>query len=154
MVCEYCQVKLPPDRPRFCSKRCGDRQYYRTHKERHRALGRAWIKRNPERRKATYTKYQREKAKLIYQRNKWRHAESYSRTASRRILLKLRPMRCVSRGKHSGRVECHHKDGNPFNRLPENLEWRCKKHHVAAHPRPAAVALDSSPRLARSTHRT
>lgn len=32
-------------------------------------------------------------------------------------------------------MELHHKDLNPFNNAPWNLEWICKRHHKAHHDR-------------------
>lgn len=153
MDCLYCQSPVPPSRRRYCSKPCMTRHYQDRNRSRINAVSRAWCRRNPKARKRSYTKYQQENAKVIYQRNKWRQAEWYSRTASRRILLKLRPLACEARGKHSGRVECHHRDGDPFNREPENLQWLCKRHHTEAHPKTAAGDRGSSRHPAPSSDR-
>lgn len=81
--------------------------------------------------------WQRRNGKAIYARLKGPafSAKVAARARSRAKLLAARPdMQCVGRAPHRGRIECHHKDGNPLNERLSNLEWRCKGHHLAVHP--------------------
>ena len=44
------------------------------------------------------------------------------------------PRRCTCHGKGcNGPLQLHHKDGNPFNNSPWNLEWLCASHHKRLH---------------------
>jgi hypothetical protein len=77
-----------------------------------------------------------------------------ARTTSRRRLLRHKPTRrCVCRGLHEGKIECHHKDGNSLNTMLPNLEWRCFRHHRRGHgklrdPKPQLGVRGSSRRPA------
>ena len=41
----------------------------------------------------------------------------------------------------SGKSERHHKDRNPLNNLPDNIEFLCRKHHMEADGRLEALML-------------
>ena len=43
------------------------------------------------------------------------------------------PPGCCVEGCDEMETEVHHKDCNPFNNDPRNLERRCKKHHAEVH---------------------
>ena len=143
MTCPVCQVVFTPTKnQQYCTPTCADKAYQRRKREHINAVSRAWSRRNRKKRRQIYLRSQRKHAAATWQRNKWRHAASYSRRLSRKLLLKLRPAICEAAGVHRGRVECHHKDNDPFNRAPENLEWLCTLHHRAyrSHHYPAAGA--------------
>lgn len=151
MLCNWCGVECPDPvwpqtRKKFCSDRCTDASYYQRHKAAHDAYSKAWAKRHPRKRRRISLRYQRTHAKAIYQRNKWREGERRARAASRKILLKIRPARCEAVGRHRGKIECHHRDGNPENLTSTNLMWLCVRHHRSHHlVVPLAEALGSSP---------
>lgn len=54
---------------------------------------------------------------------------------SREIAEMFVPKICACTEEHEccDEFECHHKDHNPFNMAPSNLQWVCKNGHVAIH---------------------
>jgi endogenous inhibitor of DNA gyrase (YacG/DUF329 family) len=64
---------------------------------------------------------------------KHRKEERNSRAAARRLLFSHDPNKiCVKCG-GTEKVETHHKDGNVFNNVIENLEWCCDPCHSIEH---------------------
>lgn len=63
-----------------------------------------------------------------------RYYRDYGRTTVnyRAIAAAHHPKRCVV-CKKTGYLEVHHRDHNSHNNHPKNLEWRCRKHHLAIH---------------------
>lgn len=56
----------------------------------------------------------------------------------RRVCARHHKVQCVARGCKENRIwklDVHHKDGNPWNNKPRNLEWRCEQHHHEVHGR-------------------
>ena len=51
---------------------------------------------------------------------------------ARAVAEKFYPTVCAVCGEID-MLEVHHKDRNPLNNQPGNLEWLCKKHHSEAH---------------------
>lgn len=54
----------------------------------------------------------------------------------RSIAKRHHTVRCCVRGckvTNPRLLDVHHKDENPWNNRPSNLEWRCRQHHLAAH---------------------
>ncbi len=49
-------------------------------------------------------------------------------------LYPLQP--CEMPGPHLGKLERHHKDGNPRNNERHNIAFLCTSHHRQAHRRP------------------
>jgi hypothetical protein len=152
MTCVYCKTEFTPTVTwqKYCTHKCYRKRnsaaHYQRHKQKRDAQSKAWAKKHPRRRKVIYLRYQRNHAKEIYARNKWRQAEWYARRQSREVLLNITPPVCTATGRHRGRIECHHNDGNVFNQAPANLRWLCKKHHEALHHEqqgPNAVILAS-----------
>lgn len=137
MKCQCCgKSPLPPRRYKYCSKRCCYRGHYQEHWALHQEQARAWTKAHPRKRRAIQNAYYaRNAAKIIAKRSadKEALADMTGRNLSRIALLKQGPPKCRFRGKHRGRVECHHLDGNPRNRALPNLVWSCKRHHEVLH---------------------
>lgn len=177
MLCAHCQGQFTPapwpaTRAKHCSIRCTKAAYYQRNKAAVNAASKAWRLAHPEIRRRVqraWNQSTRGKAlkrawfQLHYPRlyAQWRESGYLrvinARTQSRRVLLRHHPTkRCCCRGRHEGRIECHHRDGNPFNWAVTNLEWRCLRHHRqwhARHPAPPApmpAALDSSRRHERT----
>jgi hypothetical protein len=123
----------PHHHRKYCSKPCANRAYQIRNREHINAWSREWVRTHPEQRRRNYLRYQQANAKAIYQRNKWRTAHSRARTLSKKALLKIHPRVCEAPGKHSGRIECHHRDGDPLNTGVVNLAWLCKRHHEQVH---------------------
>lgn len=170
MRCAHCQEEFTPKpwpatRAKFCSIPCNKAAWYERNKGAVNAAAKQWCRDNPEKRrqvqknwnnseggKALKHAWFKENYPRLYAR--WKKTGYTKRisahTQSRRVLLRHRPdKRCVCRGVHEGRIECHHRDGNPFNWTLSNLEWRCLRHHRGWHralklqKRRAAAALDS-----------
>lgn len=158
-ICQQCKAEFPdpvwpqPPQTKYCSPPCNKRACYERHKAKYTTANKAWAAAHPEGRKAikrrwnnsdkgvknraTWSRRHRagmyqalsEETKVLYRQR------VQARATSRRTLLQVQPHKqCVIPPPHKGRIECHHKDGNPFNTQVGNLEWRCKSHHVQAHP--------------------
>ena len=177
-TCQHCGTILmpvvwPATTTKYCSRVCNNAAYYQRHRRRLQAKSREasrvrWKERRRDRRKWNNSAHGKAIRKAwqvahkveVYQRFLDRGGLALVRTraASRkRLLQSTRPRRCVLRTEHAGRLECHHRDGNPFNTALKNLEWRCAKHHRAAHRRPAPplskpAVPGSSPRRTAQAH--
>lgn len=136
----------PATRAKFCSVLCNKRAWYERNKSRVNAQSTRWNAEHRELRLEVQRRWNASaRGKRLKQR--WRAAHPRvlttlerriisARTTSRRRLCRHDPAkRCVCRPPHSGRVECHHRDGNPLNTQLENLEWRCFFHHRSGHGR-------------------
>ena len=153
-ICQYCSADYPDPvwprtRSKYCSTDCNKRAYYDRHKDRLVAKAYQWCKDNRKKRLEVQRRWNAtEGAKRSKQ--KWLDANkgkiydkikatggiplSTARGTSLRRLKRHQPHKlCVEPPPHKGRIECHHKDGNPFNTHVSNLEWRCKQHHVSVH---------------------
>lgn len=179
MICPQCQQPFdlkpwPAVRMKYCSKPCMQRAWYLRNKPRVYAQTKAWCVRNRELRLEVQRRWN-EKASAKRAKRRWareNYARMYAqwkqdgtiklisaRTTSRRRLFRHKPIKkCVCRGKHEGRIECHHKDGNPLNTTLTNLEWRCFLHHRRGHgrlrtPKPSLAVRGSSRRRAPTSDR-
>lgn len=142
---------------KYCTVKCMKRAWYLRNKETVNAKARGWCKKNRAKRLIVQHNWNvsakgRRMKRAWHQRHRQRLYALMkasggvklitARGQSRRILLRRQPDRtCVGRGRHEGKVECHHKDGNPFNYEPSNLEWRCRRHHLLAHPTDTLAAI-------------
>lgn len=87
---------------------------------------------DPECQKRHYsTRKNRQKA---YEENKdlMRMLSATYKVAQQVAELFLGEKKCCECGS-TDNIELHHKDCNPFNNDPRNLEWRCKRHHAEIH---------------------
>lgn len=79
--------------------------------------------------------------RLKKRRDKYDELKEFNRLISRAYSLansigQYLPKECADIGDGhvcEGPMEIHHKDMNPFNNSPLNLEWRCRKSHVEKH---------------------
>ena len=180
MRCPTCQAEFerkpwPATHQTYCSIPCMKRAYYLRHKSRIDARTKRWCREHRDLRLEVQRRWNAKAsakvAKRVWQRahyKAWYAAYkanggiplNTARGTSRRRLVRHQPEKiCVCRGRHEGRIECHHKDGNPFNTLLSNLEWRCLRHHRMKHglyrePKPQLGVRGSSRRLAQTQSRT
>ena len=154
MVCPTCvtifePAPWPATHQIYCSRECMKRAYYLRNKEAINAKAKQWCVDNRELRLEVQRRWNAKPSakamKKAWQRKHYK--EWYSkirengevrlisaRMASREALTKANPIKkCVASGEHEGRIECHHKDGNPFNTVVSNLEWMCLRHHRMRH---------------------
>lgn len=159
----------PTTRAKFCSTACNKRAWYERNRDRVNAATRQWCQVNRELRLEVQRRWNAsDSAKAL--KAAWRATHPRTptdhdrqlisaRTTSRRRLLRAQPKkRCVCPPPHRGRIECHHRDGNPLNATLENLEWRCFQHHRSGHgklrhPRPQLGVRGSSRHRVRKTDR-
>lgn len=156
MTCPQCAETFelkpwPTVKMKYCSKDCMRRAWYERNRERVNAKTKQWCKDHRELRlevqRRWNAKSRSKELKRVWQLSNYKAWYAKMKAAggvkfinargtSRRRLISHRPERqCVCRGEHGGRIECHHKDGNPFNTALENLEWRCHRHHRLWHGR-------------------
>lgn len=156
MVCPQCrqpfeQKPWPAQTMKYCTVACMKRAWYLRNKEEvHRRIRERCRANRPQRlevqrrwnakprSKELKQAWQRAHYKEWYARIKDTGAAAVinARTRSRQHLKKYQPDKaCVCPPPHRGRIECHHKDFNPFNTDVTNLEWRCHYHHQEAHGR-------------------
>lgn len=174
MICAQCRHRFTPKpwpatRAKFCSPPCNRRAWYERNKEWVNQRVQLWCQRNRELRLEVQRRWNAT-ASAKAQKRAWQQAhyqETYdrwkrdgtiklisARTTSRRRLLRAQPhKRCVCPSPHRGRIECHHRDGNPLNTTLTNLEWRCFHHHRSGHgklrrPQPQLGVRGSSRRRA------
>lgn len=158
MQCCYCGTEFPdPVWPNTQGKACSIKCMKRASANRRRAFTAVRQKQyrqdHPERALATKRKYNNsEKGRLAQKRYQQTHdqvsryLERYrsdphireiqqSRAKSRKLLRKIRPIRCEACGLEAParRIHCHHKDDNPLNRDIANLQWLCITCHNDAH---------------------
>lgn len=177
MICPVCRTRFarrawPATRHIYCSSRCMKHAYYLRHKPALDARARRWCREHRELRLEVQRRWnasaqakasKRAWAKRNYARPyaQWKREGTlkfvYARVTSRRRLLRSQPNgRCACAPPHEGKLECHHKDGNPLNTALSNLEWRCFFHHRSGHgklrrPQPQlGVRGSSHPREQRS----
>lgn len=161
MICAHCKRHFdPPPWPatktRYCSNRiagsCGVRAYLDKHRERLNKISRWRTKHKTASVRAAKRKWNNsERGQVIrraWQLDHWEETYTkikaaggvsriYARQKSRKILLRSgRPIICKLNGEHRGRIECHHRDENPFNMKLSNLVWICVGHHRAHHRKP------------------
>lgn len=151
--CKRCRKPFtfhwPATRKSYCSRACSLRDFYARNRERlnkqavanywknpegYRAIKRRWN--NSEEGMKNRLQWYREHATESYARMKARGgiALIISRVTSRRRLVRSgRPMVCIYKPPHSGRLECHHKDHDPHNKRLSNLVWVCHGHHALRH---------------------
>jgi hypothetical protein len=155
MKCAHCSTDFAPKpwpttKNLYCSTPCMKRASYERHKAETYARQRARIAENPEPSREAKRKWNRSEKGMTNRRDWARRngkrtyakirgpentAKVQARIRSRAKLLTHDPtMGCVAPPPHRGRIECHHRDGNPLNKALRNLEWRCKAHHIALHP--------------------
>lgn len=153
-TCQQCSTDFPDPiwpqtRGKYCSIRCNKLAYYHRHKARCDARTAQWCKDNRSTRLAVQRRWnqtpeaKRQKARWARRNAPQAYARMKAaggikvisaRTLSRRRLRRAVPtLQCVCPPPHQGRIECHHRDGNPFNTQLENLEWRCVLHHRVLH---------------------
>lgn len=161
MECYYCHKEFTPapwpaTRAKYCSNRtagsCGVRAYLERDREHLNEVSR-WRTRNcPASVRAAKRKWNNtERGKAIRREWKIKHwpelyaklkaagevPRIYARQKSRKLLIRSgRPMICMFSGQHQGRLECHHRDENPFNMRLRNLVWVCVGHHRIRHRKP------------------
>lgn len=175
-ICKYCGGKFrpkpwPATRAKYCSASCNKAAWYQRNKVRVNAKAKIWCGANRPLRLEVQRRWNASpRAKLLKQKWRDKHALTRvltpderkliaARTTSRRRLKRHRPIkRCVCRGRHHGRIECHHRDGNPLNTTLSNLEWRCYRHHRKLHgqfrdPLPASAIRALSRRPERMLRR-
>lgn len=154
MICPHCSAEFTPTpwpatHQTYCSRRCMKQAYYQRHRVRLGVKTRDWCQRNRATRLAVQRRWNastsaKRRKKAWYQQNYQRMYAALkarggvkiitARGTSLRRLKRHQPDRqCVCAPPHKGRIECHHRDGNPFNTQLENLEWRCTSHHVQVH---------------------
>ncbi len=173
MYCAHCRKRFKPrpwptTRNKFCSIRCNRDAWYTRNKDRVNAKTRQWCKDNRELRLEVQRRWNASSWGKVL-KNAWRldhprvltpqeRKNNSARSTARRRLRRKHPIRrCVCRGPHRGRIECHHKDGNPLNSLLTNLEWRCFYHHRLGHgrlrrPAPTLGVRGSSRHYEQSPH--
>ena len=154
MTCANCGKRFrrpawPATRSKYCNVQCNKAAYGKRHKKRLNAKAREWRAANPARSREIKRKWNNSargtairadwyhrNAKAVYQRFLKRGGLALVRTrelSRRKLLATGKAKRCVRKGPHRGRIECHHKDGDPFNRRLRNLLWLCVEHHREHH---------------------
>ena len=117
---------------KYCSKKCADIYYTKTHPE---VRKKAWRKYNKthreEQQKRSRKYYYENKEKQLDYRRKHRLGNN-ARTRAKLVAKKYLERVCYFCNSKE-RVEVHHKDFNPFNNKPENLIYLCSVCHGKEH---------------------
>ena len=80
--------------------------------------------------------YYQKNSSAIYEKNKTKNTEKYSRQRARRLLVKNGiTFICEKCQKTDCLLDVHHKDGNPFNNVISNLAIVCRGCHRKIHRR-------------------
>lgn len=177
MRCAHCRQTFTPKpwpatRAKFCSIACNKRAWYERNKTRVNSQSTRWNRQHRELRLEVQRRWNATAAAKA-QKRAWQqanYAKQYAkmkanggirrisaRTTSRRRLLRAQPtQQCVCPPPHRGKIECHHRDGNPLNTVLTNLEWRCFFHHRSEHgklrrPQPTLGVRGSSRQRVRTS---
>lgn len=134
MNCLFCKIILTGKSKKYCSD---------IHRIKY------WIQNNKDKRKKSWRKYldthreqQRQRSKNNYHTNKERdkkyrfnhRVENNARTRAKYALKKLNvPKICNKCKTKQGRIDVHHKDGNPLNNSVNNLIYLCSLCHGIVH---------------------
>lgn len=174
MICPHCRTRFvpapwPSTHQRYCSSTCSRRAWYERNVEQHAERTKEWCRTHRPRRLEIQRRWNAT-PEAIAQKRAWQRAHYkawyaqmkatgglrvvYARVTSLRRLKRHNPLKqCVCPPPHRGRIECHHRDGDPFNTALENLEWQCHAHHQQAHGRSRPPLPDVAARALRHQER-
>lgn len=147
MNCLICNKYFPnPIWPNVNQKYCCVQHGKKAWKLRHPEY--KWEEKNPEasrqiKRRWNWSEKGKLNKKIWYEKNKERlkkeeltkemRRKMISRGSARKKLMRKIKKVCIIGINCTGKIETHHKDFNPLNNNINNLEWRCKLHHMDRH---------------------
>ena len=154
MTCLHCRRRFakrawPATNNKYCTPDCRKAAFADRHRVEYNQKSTDYRIRNRAKRLATQRRWNNSEAGIAARR-RWARAHAktqYAKIAGtvntaavnareqgRKILRRVRPPVCEdARLPHRGRIECHHRDGNPLNNAVVNLAWLCKRHHTQVH---------------------
>lgn len=90
-----------------------------------------------------------------------RNKDAYGRHIAQTLYPEHRPCEVCGIGYFEGYIARHHVNSDRSDNRPENIQWLCRKHHVAAHrksdqhvgggPRPRIAAMERDAAIARAS---